>query len=54
MILSIDSRVQAVAEEQLAGKRGAVVALDPQTGAALAMASAPTFSLQTAITDFPS
>lgn len=54
VVLSIDSRVQAVAEEQLAGKRGAVVALDPQTGAVLAMASAPTFSLTTAITDFAS
>ncbi|WP_217914465.1 peptidoglycan D,D-transpeptidase FtsI family protein [Miltoncostaea marina] len=52
--LSIDTRVQGVAEEHLAGRRGAVVALDPSTGQVLAMASAPTFNLQTAITDFPS
>lgn len=50
--LSIDSRVQAVAEGELAGGPGAVVALDPRTGAVLAMASSPTFDLQTAITDF--
>lgn len=52
--VSIDTRVQRVAEEELAGQRGAVVALDPRTGAVLALASSPTFSLQQAITDFPS
>lgn len=50
--ISIDTRVQQVAEEQLAGQRGAVVALDPRTGAVIALASSPTFSLQQAITDF--
>ncbi len=52
VVLSLDTRIQTVAEEQLAGGRGAVVALDPATGAVLAMASAPTFSLEQAITDF--
>jgi peptidoglycan glycosyltransferase len=50
--LSIDTRVQEAAEQGLAGQRGAVVALDPRTGAVLAMASSPTFDLQQAITDF--
>ncbi len=39
--LTIDSRVQRVAEQSLGGHRGAVVALDPRTGAVLAMASSP-------------
>ncbi len=43
--LWLESEVQEIAEQQLAGQRGAVVALDPRTGAILAMASAPTFSL---------
>jgi peptidoglycan glycosyltransferase len=50
--ISIDTRVQAVAEQQLAGQRGAVVALDPRTGEVIAMASSPTFDLQQAVTDF--
>lgn len=43
--LTLDARLQQIAEQQLAGKRGAVVALDPRTGAVLAMASSPTFDL---------
>lgn len=50
--LTIDADVQAVAEQELAGQRGAVVAIDPSTGAVIAMASSPTFDLQQAITDF--
>lgn len=42
--LTIDSRVQQAAEAALAGYRGAVVVLDPRTGAVLAMASSPTYS----------
>lgn len=45
--LTIDSRVQQVAAEQLAGRRGSVVALNPQTGAILAMYSNPTFDPNT-------
>jgi len=50
--LSLDTRVQEAADEGLAGKAGAAVAFDPTTGRVLAMASSPTFDLQTAITDF--
>jgi penicillin-binding protein A len=41
--LTIDARVQQAAVEALGGQPGAVVALDPKTGAVLALASAPTF-----------
>jgi peptidoglycan glycosyltransferase len=50
--LSLDTRIQRVAEEALAGRRGAVVALDPRTGEILALASSPSFDLQQAVTDF--
>lgn len=50
--ISIDTRVQATAEQLLAGKRGAVVALDPRTGEIIAMASSPTFDLQQAVSDY--
>ena len=52
--LSLDTRVQEAAEQGLAGKRGAAVAFDPRTGQVLAMASSPTFDLQTAVTDYAS
>lgn len=41
--LTIDYNLQAVAENDLQGRMGAVVALDPQTGGVLAMASTPGF-----------
>lgn len=41
--LTIDTRVQAAAENALAGRRGACVVLDPRTGAVLAMASSPAY-----------
>jgi len=41
--LTIDLDLQIAAEEQLQGKNGAVVAMDPHTGEILAMASGPTF-----------
>jgi len=41
--LTIDFDLQAVAERALAGKKGAVVALNPQTGEVLAMASQPAY-----------
>ncbi|HVC70498.1 MAG TPA: penicillin-binding transpeptidase domain-containing protein [Acidimicrobiales bacterium] len=41
--LTISTRMQEAAKTALAGKVGAVVALDPQTGAVLAMYSNPTF-----------
>ena len=39
--LSIDYDLQQVAEDALAGKKGAIVAMDPQTGEILAFASQP-------------
>ncbi|MGO9482169.1 MAG: penicillin-binding protein 2 [Candidatus Kryptoniota bacterium] len=43
LYLSIDEGLQAMAESLLTGRRGAVVALDPNNGEVLAMASAPDF-----------
>jgi penicillin-binding protein A len=43
LVLTIDPNAQRVAMEQLAGKCGAAVALDPRTGRVLAMASSPTY-----------
>jgi penicillin-binding protein 2 len=43
LILGMDIRVQKVAEDALAGKRGSVVAIDPKTGDVIAMASLPGF-----------
>ena len=41
--LTIDYDLQLIAEQRLAGKRGAVVAIDPRTGEVLAMASQPSY-----------
>ncbi|MFN8634645.1 MAG: penicillin-binding protein 2 [Chloroflexota bacterium] len=41
--LTVDARIQEAAVRVLGGQPGAVVVLDPKTGAVLAMASAPTF-----------
>ena len=43
LYLSIDVRVQKAAEEALAGRPGAAVAIDPRNGQVLAMVSVPTF-----------
>jgi len=43
VILSIDLKVQRVAEEALKGHRGAVVALDPNNGDVIALVSQPGF-----------
>jgi penicillin-binding protein 2 len=43
LVLSIDLKVQRVAEAALAGHRGAVVALDPRDGDVLALVSLPGF-----------
>ncbi|MGI8711700.1 MAG: peptidoglycan D,D-transpeptidase FtsI family protein [Solirubrobacteraceae bacterium] len=40
---TLDPKAQQVAEQQLAGRPGSVVALDPQTGAILAMYSDPSY-----------
>ncbi len=49
---TLDARVQRVANEQLLGRRGAVVAIEPSTGRVLAMASSPNFDLDRVDTDF--
>lgn len=41
--LTIDSRIQQAAEQALTGRKGAIVVLDPRTGAVLAWASAPAY-----------
>lgn len=42
--LTIDLDIQQAADEALRGKRGAIVAMNPQTGEILALASAPAFN----------
>jgi len=43
VVLTIDSRLQEAARDALGGERGAVVAIDPQTGAIRAMWSNPSY-----------
>ena len=43
IVLSLDIKLQQAAEKALAGRRGAIVALDPETGEVLAMVSEPSF-----------
>ncbi|HET7725540.1 MAG TPA: penicillin-binding protein 2 [Propionibacteriaceae bacterium] len=47
---TINPKLQQVAAQQLSGKKGAVVALDPTTGAILAMVSTPTYDPNTLAT----
>lgn len=44
LFLSLDYGLQMVASEQLAGRRGAIVAMDPNTGEVLALVSSPSFN----------
>lgn len=44
LFLSLDYGLQTIANEQLAGRRGAIVAMDPGTGEVLAFASNPSFN----------
>ncbi|HEX7175980.1 MAG TPA: penicillin-binding transpeptidase domain-containing protein, partial [Pyrinomonadaceae bacterium] len=46
--LTIDSELQRAAAEQLRGRHGAVVAINPQTGEILALYSNPSYSLKAA------
>jgi penicillin-binding protein 2 len=50
--LTLDSRLQARAEELLDGREGVIIALDPRTGGILALASYPTFDPNRFITRF--
>lgn len=43
LFLTLDMRLQRAAEQALAGRRGAVVAIDPRDGGVLALVSAPAF-----------
>ncbi|GAB4510086.1 MAG: penicillin-binding protein 2 [Sulfuricaulis sp.] len=43
LYLSIDAKLQALAEQALGERRGAVIALEPATGAILAFVSTPTY-----------
>lgn len=52
--LTVDSRVQQAAVEALGERAGAVVALDPKTGAVLAMTSYPRFDANTLSEDWDS
>ncbi|MGD8386591.1 MAG: penicillin-binding protein 2 [Desulfobacteraceae bacterium] len=49
LTLTLDKDLQALAEEGLAGHKGAIVAMNPQNGEILAMASAPAFDPNTFI-----
>ena len=52
VVLTLDNRLQTMAEEALEGREGVVVALDPQSGEILALASLPTFDPNRFITRF--
>jgi penicillin-binding protein 2 len=45
LVLSFDAEVQKIAEQQMIGKRGAVVAIEPKTGEILALLSSPDYDL---------
>lgn len=45
LVLSLDLETQRVAKEELGGRKGAVVALDPKTGEVIAMVSSPGYDL---------
>jgi len=53
VVLTVDPKAQQVAFNALQGKRGAVVALDPRTGAVLAMVSAPSYDPNPLTTHHP-
>jgi peptidoglycan glycosyltransferase len=44
LVLTLDRAAQETAEQALAGRKGAVVALDPRTGAVLAMTTFPRYN----------
>jgi peptidoglycan glycosyltransferase len=54
VVLTIDSKVQKAAAKAIAGQRGAVVVLDPRTGAVLASAANPTYDPNTIDADWAS
>lgn len=52
VVLTLDVRVQRLAEQALEGERGAVVVLNPRNGDVLAMASNPAFDPNTFYRDY--
>lgn len=46
LVLSFDADVQKAGEEEMKGKRGAIVAIEPATGEILALISAPDYDLE--------
>jgi penicillin-binding protein 2 len=44
LYLSLDAKIQALAEQELGKRKGAVVAMEPRTGAIIAFASTPTYN----------
>lgn len=46
LVTTIDTELQLLAEDLLKGKRGAVIALNPENGAVLSMASAPAYQIR--------
>ena len=52
LYLTLDVRLQAVAEEALVGERGAVVAVEPATGDVLVLASAPAYDVNPFVDGF--
>ena len=53
IVLTIDSNIQQAANAALAGRRGAAVVIDIESGAVLAIASEPTFDPNTLDDTFP-
>ncbi len=46
IITTLDSELQALAEDLIEGKKGAIVAMDPASGAILAMVSSPQYDVR--------
>lgn len=46
LVLSFDADVQKAGEEEMKGKRGAIVAIEPSSGEILALVSAPDYDLE--------
>lgn len=53
IVLSIDSRIQRIAEKALGNKKGSIVLMDPWNGEIIAMATFPRYNLNTLSKDFP-
>src|SRR3990167_7370512 len=52
IFLTIDGRIQSIAEKALGNKRGSVVVMDPWNGEVIALASFPRYNLNTLNEDY--